>query len=362
MVSTRLSRWLDERLGIDRLRAFGRHKTVPAHRHTLWYYFGGLTLLMLMVQMVTGVLLLMYYRPGAQAYASIQQMIQDVPSGRWIRSLHAVSANGMILCLMVHMFSAFFMAAYRRPRELTWLSGMGLLALALALGFSGYLLPMDERGYFATQIGVHLVGGVPLIGQWIVDVLLGGAEMSEATIARFFAMHTVALPMMMVLLLGLHLWLVQLHGLSPLAGESSGSPNERPSTPFWPGFAQREWLCWLIAFNMVALVAAIYPCGLGAQADPLKPTPLGIHPEWYFMSAFQVLRLLGRWLPGVHSDLVGMIGFGTVLLVWTFVPFIDGRPDRPVRGRVIRWFGASLLGFQIVLTIWGYMSALAQAR
>ena len=204
--------WVDERLGLSELAAFARHKTVPVHAQSFWYYWGGISLFLFLVQCFTGVLLLVYYRPGADAYESVRQITFVMHFGWLIRSAHSWSANLMIFSILVHMFSVFFMKAYRKPREFGWLSGMALLGLASVFGFSGYLLPMDELSYFATKVGLEIPAAIPWIGPIIGNMLRGGLEVNEFTVQRFFALHVVVLPALFLPLLGFHLWLVQRHG------------------------------------------------------------------------------------------------------------------------------------------------------
>jgi quinol-cytochrome oxidoreductase complex cytochrome b subunit len=146
------------------------------------------------VQCFTGVLLLVYYRPGAEAYESVRQITFVMHFGWLIRSAHAWAANLMIFAILVHMFSVFFMKAYRKPREFGWLSGMVLLGIASVFGFSGYLLPMDELSYFATKVGLQIPVAIPFVGPAIANMLRGGPEVSEFTVQRFFALHVVVLP------------------------------------------------------------------------------------------------------------------------------------------------------------------------
>ena len=186
--------WVDERLGLSELAAFARHKTVPVHSQSFWYYWGGISLFLFLVQCFTGVLLLVYYRPGAEAFESVRQITFVMHFGWLIRSAHSWSANLMIFSILVHMFSVFFMKAYRKPREFGWLSGMALLGLASVFGFSGYLLPMDELSYFATKVGLQIPAAIPFIGPAIATMLRGGPEVSEFTVQRFFALHVVVLP------------------------------------------------------------------------------------------------------------------------------------------------------------------------
>src|SRR5579862_186619 len=166
--------WFEQRLGLSGIREFLSHKTVPVHSATMWYYFGGVTLFLFTIQVMTGVLLLLYYRPSpTEAYESVQFIMTKVQFGWLVRSIHSWSANLMIFAAFVHMFSVVFLHAYRKPRELTWLSGIALLGLALAFGFSGYLLPWNKVSYFATRVGTDMAAAVPFVGHYIARFLRG---------------------------------------------------------------------------------------------------------------------------------------------------------------------------------------------
>ena len=216
--------WVDERLGLSELAAFARHKTVPVHSQSFWYYWGGISLFLFLVQCFTGVLLLVYYRPGAEAYESVRQITFVMHFGWLIRSAHAWSANLMIFAILVHMFSVYFMKAYRKPREFGWLSGMALLGIASVFGFSGYLLPMDELSYFATKVGLEIPAAIPWLGSAVANMLRGGPEVGEFTVQRFFALHVVVLPALFLPLLAFQLWLVQ---QDPRAADSLAVPQFR---------------------------------------------------------------------------------------------------------------------------------------
>src|SRR6476660_8663972 len=167
--------WLDDRLGLSSLLKIAEKKEVPNHRHSIWYYFGGMTLFLFSIQVATGILLLLYYRPSAEtAFESVQFIMTDVRFGWLIRSLHSWSANLMIAMLFVHMFSVFFLKSYRAPREITWSSGVILFFLSLAFGFSGYLLPWNTLSFFATKVGTEVAGVLPFAGHFLVRFLRGG--------------------------------------------------------------------------------------------------------------------------------------------------------------------------------------------
>src|SRR5205807_130951 len=166
--------WLDERLSISTLTHLADKKKVPLHRHSIWYYFGGMTMFLFCVQVVTGILLLLYYRPSAEnAFESVQFIITEVQFGWLIRSIHSWSANLLIAALVIHIFSVFFLSAFRAPREMTWVTGVALLFITIGFGFSGYLLPWNELAFFATKVGTEIAGVVPVVGHFTMRFLRG---------------------------------------------------------------------------------------------------------------------------------------------------------------------------------------------
>jgi quinol-cytochrome oxidoreductase complex cytochrome b subunit len=351
---TRIYSWTDERLGLAELVEFARHKQVPVHRQSSWYYWGGISLFLFLVQAFTGVLLLLYYRPGPDAYESVRQITFDIHFGWLIRSAHSWAANLMIVALFVHMFSVFFMKAYRQPREFGWWTGLALLLLSMVFGFSGYLLPMNELAYFATKVGLEIPAVLPVIGAKMASLVRGGLEVNEFTVQRFFALHVVVLPALFLPLLGFHLWLVQKHGNAIPPSEQARAASERKTIPFFPNFLMKDLAMWLITLNVLALLASLFPWDIGTQADPLRAAPKGIHPEWYFMSSFQVLKLFGQWFPGASGEAFGMVLFNAGLVLWFLIPLYDGTSQSGKRARWATYFGLFALAILIVTTIWGY--------
>ena len=346
--------WVDERLGLSEIVALARHKTVPQHKYSFWYYWGGISLFLFIVQLLTGILLLVYFRPGKEAFESVRQMTYDIDFGWLVRSSHSWSANLMVFAVFVHMFSVFFMKAYRNPREFGWWSGIVLLSLTLVFGFSGYLLPMDELSYFATKVGLQIPSMIPGVGPLITDLVRGGPDVGETTVQRFFALHVVVLPLLFLPLLVFHLFLVQKHGNALPPAEEARPIGERRGVPFFPNFFTMDLAMWLIALNVVTILATMYPWDLGAPADPLTPTPVGIHPEWYFMAQFQALKVIGRLVPGLTGEILGMGLFGAVLIFWALIPLFDRESARGKRARVTAWAGYGLLSGMLLFTIWGY--------
>ena len=314
-----------------------------------------MTLFLFMIQVATGILLLLYYRPSAgEAFESIQFLMTEVQFGWLIRSIHSWSANLMIFAMFIHLFSALLLHAYRRPREMTWLSGGGLLGLSLAFGFTGYLLPWNELAFFATRVGTEIPGVLPVIGPFVRRLLRGGNDVTGATLTRFYGIHVAILPALVTVILGLHLFLVQKHGMSRPPSVEQGSA-EKKAMPFFPNFFLRDLVGWLCALGVLAALAAYYPAELGRKADPFQPAPIGIKPEWYFMAMFQTLKLLPGHILGIEGELVGVLGFGVIGLILVGLPFLDrdgliGKNS----GRVAAGFGLLLIIYSVILTYLGY--------
>lgn len=350
--------YFNERLGLDAMVKFAKKKTVPVHSQSYWYYWGGISLLCFLVQVFTGVLLLVYYRPGNEAYESVRQITYDIHFGWLIRSAHNWSANLFLVSVFVHMFSVYFMKAYRQPREFGWWSGMALLFVGLFFGFSGYLLPMDELSYFATKVGLEIPNSIPVIGPPIANILRGGLEITEFTVQRFFALHAVVLPLLFLPLLMLHLYLVQQHGNALPPSEEEKPEAARKTIPFFPNFIAKDLAMWLISLNVIALLASLFPFQLGPQADALKAAPAGIHPEWYFMSSFQMLKVMGNMFPGALGEGLGLVIFTIGIVLWCLIPLYDGTRKSGQRAKLATYFGLFALGVLVITTAWGYIAVL----
>ncbi len=345
--------WIDERLELEDLVSFLGKKYVPIHRHSIWYYFGGVSLFLFIIQVVTGILLLLYYKSGEElAFESIQFIMSKVQFGWLIRSIHSWTANLFILTAMIHMFSVYFEKSYRKPREMTWLTGMLMFFLALGFGFSGYLLPWNELAFFATKVGTDIAGVVPVVGKPIMTFLRGGQEVTGATLSRFFGFHVAVLPGIFTVLLGTHLVLIQRQGMSePLHAESS---EGQKTMPFFPNFLLRDLLLWLIVLNLLAILAVFFPWELGKKADAFAPAPAGIRPEWYFLFMFQTLKFIPGKLWILDGEVLGILLFGVGGLLWTLVPFWDRTSARGEQNRFITYIGIFVVFYIILLTILGW--------
>ena len=353
----RIATWLDERLSLASARELAAHKTVPVHRYMPLYYFGGMTLFFFLVQVMTGMLLMLYYRPSAdEAFESIEFIMTTVPFGWLVRSIHSWSANLMVFFAFAHLATVFFLKAYRPPRELTWITGCLLLFLTLGFGFSGYLLPWNQLAFFATKVGTDIAGAVPLVGEWLLRFLRGGERVGGGTLSRFYGWHVAILPALTLLLLAVHLLLVQLHGMSvPPAVERA---ERRPRTMrFFPHFALRELFGWTLALGVLAALAALFPWELGEKADPFAPAYRDIRPEWYFMFLFETLKLVpGGEIAGVEYEAIPVLLSGVAALLLVLVPFLDRGVVRRGRSPVFTAVGVAALVYIVGFTAWGYRS------
>jgi cytochrome b6 len=350
----KLIAWFDERIPLRDLIEFMGKKYVPVHRGSVWYYFGGVSLFLFIIQVVTGILLLLYYKGSEQlAWESIQFIMSKVQFGWLIRSIHSWAANLFILSVFIHMFSVFFERSYRKPREITWLTGMLMLFLAMGFGFSGYLLPWNELAFFATKVGTDIAGVVPVIGEPLKVFLRGGEDVSGATLSRFFGFHVAVLPGIFTVLLSIHLILVQQQGMSEPLGHDTA--KDRKVMPFFPNFLLRDLLLWLIVLNVLAILAVFFPSELGLKADAFAAAPAGIHPEWYFLFMFQTLKYFPAHVLVMDGEVLGIMLFGIAGLLWMAVPFWDRKSARGETNKTVNYIGLFAVIYIIVFTILGWV-------
>jgi quinol-cytochrome oxidoreductase complex cytochrome b subunit len=344
--------WIERRVRARDLMGALLHVRIPADIKT--FYLGGITLFMFAVQVVTGTLLALYYKPTPEtAYDSVKAITSDVTFGWLIRSVHHWGANLMILFLILHLLRIFFQAAYKYPRELIWIVGAGLLLATIGFGFTGYLLPWDQRAFWATTVGTEIAGSVPGIGDALLQLLRGGTDVTDATLTRFFGIHVLVMPLLLAVLLAVHLTLV--HQLGLASPSHAQRPTDTPAThadeklmPFFPDYILDELIVWFVMLALLVCLASVFPAGLDDKADALS-TPAHIKPEWYFLFLYEVLKHVPR--------IVGVITPAIALAVVALLPFLDRNPEVRARRRPL----AMLLGIVCVagiigLTIWGYYS------
>jgi quinol-cytochrome oxidoreductase complex cytochrome b subunit len=298
---------------------------IPVHMKRWWYALGGTPLICFCILLATGICLTFYYIPEPkQAYRSVQYITERVYFGWYIRSMHKWAGNLMIIAVLLHLFRVFFTGAYRRPRELNWMVGCGLLFTILGFGFTGYALVFDQLSYWAAQVGTGLAAKTPLVGEFFRRFMLGGEVVGEGTLARFFVFHVGVWPSVFSALLGIHIFLFRGLGIADL-GAKTLSPGEARDHdamlksgryfPFFPNHAMTELVVALAILIVLTELSIVFPAQLGPPADPLN-TPAHIQPEWYFFFQFQLLKMFPEHLA---------LGLQLVMVViMVFWPFIDG--------------------------------------
>lgn len=354
-IFTKSYKYIDERFQINDLISFLKKKEVPMYKGTIWYYFGGISLLLFIIQIVTGILLLLYYKGSAElAFESVQFISAKVKFGWLIRSIHSWSANLFILAIFIHMFSVFFTKAYKKPRELTWYTGFILLLLAMGFGFTGYLLPWNELSLFATKVGTDIVKVFPLIGEFGMKILRGGDDVSGATLSRFFGFHVAVLPGIFIIFLATHLIFIQRQGMSEPEYWKELPDREKKQIPFFPNFLLRDLLLWLIIINILSILAVFFPWELGVKANELASAPAGIKPEWYFLFMFQTLKFIPAKVFIFDGEVLGILMFTIAGLFWFLVPFWDRKTPVGEKRYWLNYFGLIVIIFIIVMSIIGY--------
>jgi len=344
--------YLEPRFLLSAVRDLAGKKKVPEHKRSFWYFFGGICLFLFLIQVMTGILLMLYYTPSVDAaHESVQFIMAQVKFGWLIRSVHSWTANILIGVIFVHMFSAFFLKAYRPPRELTWITGFLLLVLFLAFGFSGYLLPWNELSFFATRVGTDIAGVIPVVGKGLKTFILGGPEVSGATLTRFFWLHVGILPAIAVLIMGIHVLLVQTLGMSKPIGVTVTK-----EISFFPDFVLKDSLGWLIILAAVGAVCVFLPWEAGPKADPFASTPLGIKPEWYFTFMFTTLKLVPAHIFSVEGEVLAVLGFMLGGFLLLLVPLLDRRAAREKRSPVFTAVGLAVVVYIVVMTALTYLA------
>jgi cytochrome b6 len=345
--------WFSTRIPLEPVLDFLRKKTVPQHRHSFWYIFGGLTLFFFIIQIITGILLLFYYSPTPDtAHESVQLIMTKVPFGWLVRSIHSWSANLMVAAMLVHLFSTFLMRAYRKPREILWISGVLQLFMVLGFAFTGYLLPWDTTAYFATKIGTEIPMSTPILGQFVVNILRGGDFVGAETLKRLFALHVVALPIVTLGLVSIHLILNQVNGTSsPIGIKHTG-----PGISFYPNYIYRDAITWALGAMVLATLVLLLPVNLGPKANPYSSAPSGIHPEWYFMSLFQTLKVFPAQILGISGDTIVNVIVGLVGFLLLGVPFLDRKASREEPNSIFTALGVFVIIYLAGMTAIAYLT------
>jgi ubiquinol-cytochrome c reductase cytochrome b subunit len=324
----KLAPYLRSRIGWEaHLKPFVK-KPLPGDLN--WTFtMGGVCALLLLVEAVTGILLALYYNPSPEhAYQAIDYIMKDVFMGRILRGIHHWGAGAMVIVVLFHMATSFYYGAYKPPRELTWIMGVGLLILTLAFGFTGYLLPWDQKAYWATVVGTNIPSDIPLIGKFLTQMLRGGEEVSGLTLTRFYALHILVLPMLMVLCAVVHIYLIRIHDI---AGHwDPEHPDKKRKSLFFPDHLFKNAVAFSIVFSGVIFLAV----SMDPPREEIAMTPDPAYlprPEWYYMWLFKLLTYFSG-----KAEIMGSLAIplGIVLLL-LFLPFLNrselrSPADRPL--------------------------------
>ena len=343
-MASRLYEWLDARLKLKRLERSLLDEPIPGGASWI-YVFGSATLFLFILQAITGMFLAIYYAPTPDhAYDSVQFIEREVTFGAFVRGLHHWGASAMVVAIGLHMLQTFLYGAYKRPREVMWMVGVVLFLFVLGFAFTGYLLPWDQNAYWATQIGINMVGTVPLVGSFLVKILRGGDTLGALTLSRFFAVHVLFLPALIVMGIMLHLFILRRVGP---AGPWSEERARRGSETFYPRQVYMDAVVMLGIFAVVVTLALTVSFPLADKADPSDTTFVPV-PEWYFLFYYQLLKYVHGPLEPLATWILPALFF-LVLLLW---PFIDRNPVRhPAARRVALGAGGAFLA--IVFTLLG---------
>lgn len=355
-------------------RRFPLTSTIKAHlteyyapkNFNFWYFFGSLALLVLVMQILTGIFLTMHYKPSvAEAYASVELFImRDVFGGNIIRYMHSTGASMFFVVVYLHMFRGIIYGSYRAPRELIWLFGVGIFLVLMGEAFFGYLLPWGQMSYWGAQVITSLFETVPLIGPSLAEWIRGDYLVSDATLNRFFAFHVIALPLVLLGLVSVHL--VALHevgsnnpdgvDIKSLKDKKTGIPLD--GIPFHPYYTVKD-LVGVVVFLIVFAAIVFFAPEMGGYflehnnfipADPLK-TPEHIAPVWYFTPYYSILRAIP---PVMASQFPGVAAMGLSVMVFALLPWLDRSPVRSIRyrGNLYKWW---LVAFVVSFVVLGYL-------
>ena len=357
--------WIDER--------FPMSKTVREHlteyyapkNFNFWYFFGGLAIVVLAIQILSGIFLTMHYKPDAEkAFASVEYIMRDVPLGWLIRYVHSTGASLFFVVIYLHMFRALLYGSYRKPRELLWIFGMVIYLCLMAEAFFGYLLPWGQMSYWGAQVIVNLFGAVPLIGPDLAVWIRGDYVVSDATLNRFFALHVIAVPIALLGLVVAHI--ISLHEVGSNNPDGIDiKKNKDPATgkpldgiPFHPYYTVKD-IFGLVIFLIIFASIVFFAPEMGGYflehnnfipADPLK-TPAHIAPVWYFTPFYSILRAVP---PMFGSQFPGVLAMGGAVVILFLLPWLDRSPVRSIRYKG-PLFKVSLTVFVISFLLLGYL-------
>jgi len=364
--------WFQDRLNVAAIWQALFIRKIPFGVNLL-YTLGFASLAVFVVQVLTGTILALYYSPSPDhAYDSIEYLITEVPFGQVIRAIHHWGASAMVVIVVLHMLVTFGMGAYKYPREVTWWVGILLFAITFAFGFTGYLLPWDEKAYWATTVGTNMAGTVPVVGGFVEGVLRGGSQLGALTLTRFYATHVLILPLALMALVAVHLFLVVWQGVSVPPGlwdkaiarlrGSAGSPRALETEDeyhavyddfkargrrFFPDLIVEDAVVSTIVILIVIAFAILFGTPLEGQADPTN-TGYVPRPEWYFLFVFELLK----YFPGA-LEWLGVVVLPGLFFVFLFLlPLLDRGPRRSPRYRPISMVVGAVSVIAVAFLTW----------
>ena len=352
--------WLNKRLPVDEFITAQLTGYYAPKNFNIWYFFGSLALFVLVMQLVTGIFLTMFYKPGElTAFDSVEYIMREVGFGWLIRYLHSTGASGFFIVVYLHMFRAFLYGSYRAPRELLWLVGMLLYLALMAEAFMGYVLPWGNMSFWGAQVIVNLFGTIPGIGTPLVEWIRGDYGIADATLNRFFALHVAVLPLALLLLVMLHLVALHQTGSNNPDGieiKEKVGPDGKPldGIPFHPYYTVKDLVGVGVFLLLFALVVFFKPTlgGLFLEAPNFEPadpmsTPEHIAPVWYFTPYYAILRAVPDQRMGALLMLLAVVSF-------LFLPWLDRSPVKSMRYR--GWISRTALAlFAVSFVALGYL-------
>ena len=341
--------WIDQRFPLTKVWNEHLAEYYTPRNFNFWYFFGSLAILMLVMQLVTGIFLTMHFKPdSANAFASVEYIMRDVEWGWLVRYLHSVGASAFFVVIYLHMYRGLLYGSYKGPRELIWVLGMLLYIVLMAEAFMGYVLPWGQMSYWGAQVIISLFGSVPVIGPDLLVWILGDYSVGDAALNRFFSLHVVALPLILVVLVFLHIVALHTVGSGNPDGveikknkDKDGIPKD--GIPFHPYFTVKDTMG-AVAFLWIFCAVVFYAPGLNGyflehanfiEANPLK-TPEHIAPLWYLTPFYSILRAIP---PMFGSQFPGVLAMGASLLILFFLPWLDRSPVKSIRYRspIYKW-------------------------
>jgi len=380
---TGLLGWVDERFPLSASWKAHVSEYYAPKNFNFWYYFGSLAVLVLVLQILTGIFLTMHYKPDATlAFASVEYIMRDVPWGWLIRYMHSTGASMLFIVVYLHMFRGLIYGSYRNPRELIWLFGMGIFLVLMGEAFFGYLLPWGQMSYWGASVIVNLFGTIPFIGPEISEWLRGDYNISDATLNRFFAFHVIALPLVLLGLVTAHITALHEVGSNNPDGieikrhkdKKTGIPLD--GIPFHPYYTVKD-LLGVSVFLIVFFAIIFFAPEMGGYfleannfipADPLV-TPTHIAPVWYFTPYYSILRAVP---PFFNSQFPGVVAMGLSVLIFVFLPWLDKSPVNSIRYRGTlykKWLAAFVVSFLVLgylgtvpTNVWGQFLTLDSAK